>query len=461
MAYASDVDPLVLLRDAFYGIGGFKSGAYLVQYPRESNDKYERRKAVSAYVNYVRPIIESHVKPIFRRGVKREEKGTNAAWTEFVNDATRGGMSLTDFMRSRALRAKRSGCDLIVVTAPKDAPATKADETALRPFVYGVAASQITDLKRDAAGRVVSVSFREGHEVEGEVETWTKTITATGWELVDEAGGLQEAMEWDAPRDDAPVVLLAPGDWLDEDSDEKYTSRFLPLSEFYSIARCAADLFNMRSESREISRSVTFPVLLYPSKDLKGLVLGTNNALGFEPDVKNPPAFIAPPDGPLEQMRKEIDGLVREVYRMAVLSHQAGSSDSEQATGASSGVAIRLDREDYDTVLAFYAAELESAENRIRDLFAWIQNEGNIDASVTYPRDFTQQDIAAELQPVLDALAAATSAPALMRSTLYRMMADILFRDLKDKDKILQEIEAQARDESQSGAFPPTGAPVA
>lgn len=453
MAYASDVDPLVLLRDAFYGIGGFKSGAYLVQYPRESNDKYDRRKAVSAYVNYVRPIIESHVKPIFRRGVKREDKGTNPAWTDFVTDATMGGMSLTDFMRSRALRAKRSGCDLIVVTAPKEAPATKADEPSLRPFVYGVAASQITDLKRDAAGRVVSVSFREGHEVEGTVETWTKTIAATGWELVDEKGGLQEAMEWDAPRADAPVVLLAPGDWLDEDSDESYASSFLPLSEFYSIARCAADLFNMRSESREISRSVTFPMLRYPSKDLKGLTIGANNAIGFDPDVKNPPDFIAPPDGPLEQMRKEIDGLVREVYRMAVLSHQAGAADSEQAEEAKSGIAIRLDREDYDTVLAFYAAELESAENRIRDLFAWIQGDGDIEASATYPKDFTQQDIAAELQPVLDSLAAATAAPSVMRSTLYRMMAEIMFRDRKDLDTILEEIDAQVRDDSQSSAF--------
>lgn len=459
MAYASEVDPLVLLRDAFYGIGGFKSGEYLVQYPRESTDKYSRRKSVSAYVNYVRPIIEGHVKPIFRRGVKREDKSGNAAWEAFVADCTMGGMSLTDFMRARALRAKRSGCDLIVVTAPKDAPATEADEVDLRPYVYGVAANMITDLQRDAAGRIVSVSFREGHVVGDEVENWKKTLTKDGWELLDAAGGLQAQMTWDAPRDDAPVVLLTPGDWLDEESNESYQSNILPLSEFYSIARCAADLFNMRSESREISRSVTFPMLRYPSIDLKNLKIGVNNSIGFDPQGKHAPEFIAPPDGPLEQMRREIDGLVREIYRMAVLSHQAGSSDATQTVTATSGVAIRLDREDYDTVLAFYAAHLESAENRIRSLFAWIQDKGEIDASVTYPKDFTQQDIAAELQPVLDALAASTAAPAVMRSTLYRMMAEVLFRDLADKDTILEAIEAQSRDEAQSNAFgvPPTG----
>lgn len=453
MAYPSDVDPLILLRDAFYGAGGFKSGEYLVQYPRENVDHYARRKAISAYINYVRPIIEGHVKPIFRRGIKREDGGANAAWTAFVEDCTGGGMSLDDFMRSRALRAKRSGCDLIVVTAPPTAPATEADEVPLRPYVYGVSASQIKALDRDAAGRIVSASFCEGHEVNGEVVSWTKTLTKDGYALEDDSGNLQEALEWDVPRTDAPVVLLAPGDWLDDDSEESYQSRFLPLSEFYSIARCAADLFNMRSEAREITRSVTFPVLRYPSKDLKDLKIGTNNAMGFDPEAKNPPDFIAPPDGPLEQMRREIDGLVREVYRMAVMSHQVGVSDSGQAESAKSGVAIRLDREDYDTVLAFYAAHLEAAEVRIRSLFAWIQGKGDIDAGAVYPKDFTQQDIAAELQPVLDALAAAAAAPSLMRSRLYRMMAEILFRDMSDKETILKEIEAQARDGAQSGAF--------
>jgi hypothetical protein len=33
------------------------------------------------------------------------------------------------------------------------------------------------------------------------------------------------------------------------------------------------------------------------------------------------------------------------------------------------------------------------------------------------------------------------------------MMAEILFRDASDKDAIIDEIEAQARDEAQSGAF--------
>lgn len=448
MPYASDVEPITLLRHAFFGTGGFRDGSYLVQYPRESTDKYDRRKKAAFYVNYVRPIIESHVKPIFRRGIKRTDGGTNPAWTEFVKDCTTGGVDLDGFMRSRAAMAKRSGCDLIVVTAPAQAPASEAEAVTLRPYVYGVQASRITDLVRDPAERIVSVSFLEGHMVDGSMANWTKTITSTGWELEDEKGNLQEAGDWDIPREDAPVVLLAPGDWLTEDE-----AQMLPLSEFYSIARCAAALFNLGSESHEIIRSVTFPMLSYPSRDLKNLVVGLNNSIGYDPDKTHRPEFIAPPDGPLEQIRQEREGLVREIYRMAMLSHQAGTADSLQTETAKSGVAMRIDREDYDTALAFYAASLNVAETRIREIFAWIQgkDKGAIDASAVYPRDFTMQDAAAELQPLFDALASLSAMPAPMRAAIYSRVADTLLPGHPELEQIHAEIRQAEIDERQTG----------
>lgn len=442
MAYASDIAPITLLQHAFFGTGGFRDGTYLVQYPRESDDKYLRRRKAAYYVNYVRPIIESHVKPIFRRGIKRTDGGENAAWTEFVANCTMGGVGLEEFMRDRAIRAKRSGCDLIVVTAPADAPVNQAEEVALRPYVYGVEASRITDLVRDSSERIVSVSFTEGHQIQGATETWTKTITASGWELVDERGFVQQAGEWDIPRDDAPVVLLAPGDWIEGD--------LLPLSEFYSIARCAAALFNLGSESHEIIRSVTFPILSYPSKDLKGLVIGLQNALGYDPDKTHRPEFISPPDGPLEQLRLEREGLVREMYRMAMLAHQVGTGESLQAESAKSGVAMRIDREDYDTALAFYSASIEAAEARIREIFAWIQDGAKIDASATYPRDFTMQDDATQLQPLFDALASLASMPGPMRAAVYSRVAEILLPGHPELEQIKVEIAQGFLDEVQS-----------
>jgi hypothetical protein len=447
--YASDEHPLVFLDHVYFGTGGFQDGSYLVQYPRESSDKYTRRRVLATYVNYFRPIVDSHTKPIFRRKIVRTDSGENAAWTEFVADATQGGQSIQGFMRDQAIAAKRSGCALIVVSAPQDAPRSAAEEIESRPFVYGVKASQITYLRRDLLGRVEAVEFTEGYEVAAdEWESWTRRIDAKGWELRDEKGGVQNSGEWDRPRADAPVVLLAPGDWLDQAVSKQVT----PRSEFFSIASACTDLFNLRSEGREIIRGLTFPILTYPAMKLDGLKIGTNNALGYDPATTHEPAFIAPPDGPVEQIRKEREDLVREIYRMALLSHQAGTGDSTATEAAKSGVAMRIDKEDYDTALADWASILEGAENRIREIFGWYQGEGVvIDASVSYPRDFTMRDALVELQPLIEAVAGLPDMPPTMKARIYTRAADVMLGEDPELETVRDEIQQRLVDETQTG----------
>jgi len=456
--FPSLIPPLTLLRHAYFGSGGFQDGRYLVQYMRESDDLFARRRGVSCYINYFRPIVDSHVDPIFRRTITRNDEKAPDSWKEFVKDCTQGGMSLASFMKKRAKAAKRSGCDLIVVSAPQDAPRTAADEIENRPFVYGVPASAITKLVSDFMGRVMEVEFTE-HQSSGaaEGETWRRRITKDGWELLDEDDLLQEAGTWERPRVDAPVVLLAPGDDLEEEGEESEIDNDLPRSEFYSIARVCATLFNYGSESHEIIRKVTFPLLRYPSVDLKGLTIGANNALGYPPDAKTPPDFIAPPDGPLEQIRKEREGLVRNIYQMAFISHQKGVGDAEGAEAARSGVAMRLDRESYDTALASFAGDLEDADNRIRELFGWYIGK-EIDASVTYPRDFTQQDVAVALQPLLDTVLGLPNIPPTMRARIYDRVATLLLQDDAELETIREEIQGALQDETHSAGPGTTGA---
>lgn len=454
MATVTQANPLQFIDDVYFGTRGFEDGSYLVKFPRESDDHYLARKALSTYINYFRPIVDSHTKPIFRRKIERTDDVNNPAWTEFVADATQGGVSLQQFMRDQALAAKRSGCALIVVSAPKDAPRSAADEIEDRPFLYGVTARQITYLRRDLLGRVEAVEFTEAVEVgEDEYETWTRRIDKVGWELRDANEGLQESGQWERPRPDAPVVLLAPGDWIDQAVSKQVT----PRSEFFAIACACLDLFNMYSESRQIGRGVTFPILRYPSVSIKSLVIGIANALGFDPESKHAPDFIAPPDGPIEQLRKEREGLVREIYRMALLSHQAGTADAEQMVAATSGIAMRIDKEDYDTALADWAGTLEGAENRIRKIFGWYQDK-EVAASVTYPRDFTMRDVMQDLQPLIDAAAGFVSMPPAMQGKILERVARLLFGDDPDLQLILDEIQQWKIDKTQSGG-PGTDAP--
>ena len=55
-----------LLRDAYFGSGGFASGAYLTKHKRESEEDYRFRRQNAYYLNYFAPIVNALVDPIFK-----------------------------------------------------------------------------------------------------------------------------------------------------------------------------------------------------------------------------------------------------------------------------------------------------------------------------------------------------------------------------------------------------------
>ena len=54
-----------LIDDSYSADGGFSNGSYLIPHPRERQDKYNRRKNMAYYINYVKPIVDAHINPIF------------------------------------------------------------------------------------------------------------------------------------------------------------------------------------------------------------------------------------------------------------------------------------------------------------------------------------------------------------------------------------------------------------
>jgi hypothetical protein len=72
MPTAFDPTPFQVLADALNGSGGFTSGDYLVQYPRESDDKFTRRKAVAWYANALRPACQRFTGYLTKRPPQRE-----------------------------------------------------------------------------------------------------------------------------------------------------------------------------------------------------------------------------------------------------------------------------------------------------------------------------------------------------------------------------------------------------
>ena len=140
-------------------------------------------------------------------------------------------------------------------------------------------------------------------------------------------------------------------------------------------------------------------MLTIPSLDAKDLVIGTNNALGYNPDYSHEPNFIAPPSDPATILQNQIASLVQEMYRMANLSFVISTTQNNN-----SGIARQWEFERTNQQLANFAAQCAHAETAVMNLVAKWVNE-DITYTVAYPDNFGIVDITEELtqaQAVLD-----------------------------------------------------------
>ena len=105
-----------LLDDAYRANGMFKTGDALIPHPRETAEKYTRRKNMSYFINYVKPIVDANINLIFKNEPVR--KNISSTYNLFLSDVDGNGTSLTRFMKKAAIRAKLHGVEFIVIDAP-------------------------------------------------------------------------------------------------------------------------------------------------------------------------------------------------------------------------------------------------------------------------------------------------------------------------------------------------------
>lgn len=347
------------LKDAYYGTGGFNNGNYLIRHPRESDEKYKMRRDTSYYLNYVSSVVDGHVNPIFRAPISRDwnGEGIQKEFEQFSNDVDCLGTNIDSFMKMAALASKLYSVAFIVVDNFQEIPETKdkSIEERLFPYLYLVEPSAVTDYKLDRLGRLIEFSFKEKSE-DGQSDQ-TRTFTADKWKI--DSGEEQESELGFVPV----IPLLSRKIKLEED---------LPPSEFTPIVKTNLNIFQQCSWLNEILQNQTFPVLVYPSPEPTDLTIGSENALGFDgTGSKHAPSFIAPPSGPAEVIALNIDRLIKEIYRMAQMSHTTGVE--KQA----SGVAKAWDFEESNMALSDFAENIENAEMRIAFMFSKYMNTEN------------------------------------------------------------------------------------
>ena len=376
------LDNYLLLHEAYEGDGGFLDGSRLEQHGREAVEKYEKRKKLAYYLNYLKPCVDAHVSPIFKSLAVRDYKGTGAkAWEMFLNDVDFTGTHIKDLMKRAALISKLNGVAFIVMDREQEVQgetvlALEADRSNL-PYSFVVSPKSVTEIVLDKFGRIVQFVYEEA-DPDNEFKNAIRTLTPNGWSLRNSKG--EFSGEWNLGV--TPVIPLF--------SKEHENSNPFPPSDFLSVAKTNLSIYNYSSWLSDILINQTFSVLIYPSTNEDDLVIGTSNALGYPAEASHEPTFIAPPADPATILANNIERLQQECYRMAGVVNVTG------VRSQASGVAKAWDFEQTNQTLSSFADMVESAELKLAKLFMrWTGVE--FEYACNYPSDFAIADVETEL----------------------------------------------------------------
>ena len=382
-----------LLRDAYFGTGGFETGAYLSKHKRESDEDYAFRRNNAYYLNYFAPIVNALVDPIFKKNPLRDYHGSAERFIKnFSLDTDAAGTSIQIFIKRAAVMAKVYGISFIVVDNARNVDSRSQQEMLQRrqfPYAYVLEPDNLEEYGIDKTGDLEYIKFKEiAHIESGTIQYRYVYFDRTAWKIWGDGIALQQGTH------NLGCVPVVP---LFSRMLEQKTMR--PAPELLPIARTAKALYNHCSWLGEILRNQTFPLLTIPSLDAKDLVIGTNNALGYNPDYSHEPNFIAPPSDPATILQNQIASLVQEMYRMANLSFVISTTQNNN-----SGIARQWEFERTNQQLANFAAQCAHAETAMMNLVAKWVNE-DITYTVAYPDNFGVVDVTEELtqaQAVLD-----------------------------------------------------------
>lgn len=376
------------LLDAYSGKGGFATGAYLVPHPREdtaSGGKFDRRKELAVYPNYCRKIVNVFMGFLWKQTPNRE---TDELYGQFMANADGAGSKLDALLFAYQRLAMILGTVYVIVDKPKTQGRTRADQAL--PYLALRLPGQLEGEEKDAAGRWTSVTFSELKDG----ETVYRTFKLDGWMLSKQADGSDVIEQGDYSLGRVPVVRFHIEKPLDPTESRSQ-------SWFYDLAGLNWDLYNARSELRELFRAQTFAILALPVADqsemekLKDLTISTENALTYNATSGGQPGFIAPPADPVNLYMEQIANTVTDIYRVANLEFVGGVQQS--------GVALSFHFQEANSSLGGMAGEGEAAETEIAELVhAWQGREfaGNI----AYPTEFNMTELKAALEIAMDSI---------------------------------------------------------
>lgn len=356
----------VCLEGAFYE-GGFKDGKYLVPFPIE--EYYNERRTISIYTNNQGSIVESMVEPVYAKEANRtvtNSKGVKidyAPWNKIEMDATAGGISLHEFMRSVMTVCRAcSNAYIIVDNFTKDEqPDLMQDAIKERkvPYLYMRFPTDVEEYIKDKFGNLISITFEEAPEIDengDEMQVYRKWDTMRSV-MMKKSKDQKTLVEIPGTENVhglgvLPVVHV-------KDANPMKSCKLHAKPRLYGIMRLNHGIYNFESELRWMFRKTFFQFLAVQEANGGDTGLGNGFKLSVPLEANHMPTWIAPDAASYEAAMKELDRLGTNLYRLA---QQNGVVGVRQAA---SGIALAYDFRAYRSKLKETASIGESAEEKV------------------------------------------------------------------------------------------------
>lgn len=424
--------------NSYEGTGGFRNGLYLTPHSRELF--YDTRRDLSFYENYIKPIIDAMVVPVFNKPMAR--KTNNGYVREFLKDCDDLGTSFQSFMEDTLTQCRLHGIIFVIVDnfPQEQQPKTMHDaiENRIFPYVYTKTAIDYVSAVLYKTGAIQSIMFfneRIKISIDGkerETDTYIRfneTTTEILYKYKDKEWKVFETYTHNLGF--VPVIPVYS-------TKRKNKNTLLIDPPLYDLAKLNLAIFNKDSEIRELERAQGFSLLYLQSDATGNITIGANNVLFLPKDTTITPGFASPDAAVQANLVSYLKDLKESLFRIA---EQHGVTGVQ----AKSGIAIQWDFYAHESVLKKTSKIAESLEYSIIEIFEkYLKQE--INYGVNYPFSFQPND-KLEIVKIID-MYLMMDIPPKAKAMALEKITRLLFAEKtqEELDEIVQEIYDTAED---------------
>jgi hypothetical protein len=410
----------------------FFLGRYLEPYYYESQDDYLKRLKGVALDNHCRSITGIYSSFLFRKEIKREYGSleSDPAVKNFLQDADLDGRSFDQFIRDVATYSMVYGHCWVAVDKPISNALTRADELeqGIRPYVQIFTPENVLDwdYERDQSGlyRLSYLKVKEETQRSFAIVREYTPEVMRAFRIKSEEAKPELIQEVPNTIGRIPVIPVY---------SQRSSNRGVGLSTINDIADMTKMIYEEYSEIEQIIRLTNHPTLVRTAGTEVSAGAGAIIQMedGIDPGLR--PYLLQPDGASIEAVIASVQQKIEAIDRMACLGG-IRSIESRRL----SGIGLQTEFQMLNAKLADIAHNLEHAEEQIWRCFAMLQGT-TFDGFIQYPRSFSIQDKANEVQMIKQAKESNPQDPKIIKAYDEMMLRTIV----EDEEEVNEILEAE------------------